>query len=127
MLYADLPESKEIVRSRRPGDLTDAISLAIGPATECCGFDVAHNSPSSCRVFLTDSRSGQGVPLDEDCRKPSEIAAELVLYASPRIGFETARLPEVRPDDTEPGWSIRKILVCDRPAVVATAVWVERM
>ncbi|MEK7100952.1 MAG: hypothetical protein AAB921_02530, partial [Patescibacteria group bacterium] len=78
MLYADLPESAEIVRSRREGDLTDAISLAIGPATECIRFAIAYDGPSSCRVFLTDYETREGIVLDRGFRKPTEIAAELV-------------------------------------------------
>ena len=124
MLYADLPESTELVRSRREGDLTDAISLAIGPATECIRLAIAANGPSSCRVFMT--ARGEGVFLDPSCRRPPEIAAELMRYSTPRIGVETARLPEPRPEDTEPGWAIRKIIVNGHPAAVATAVWVER-
>lgn len=118
--YSELPSSEPTVASDRIPDLTDAISLAIGPERACSHVTIARGGPQSCRVFLVAPYADAVTFNGNQVRSPRQIAQELMQFTD-----QDARYPERRDFTTRKGWAIRKIELDGNPVAVAEAAWVR--
>lgn len=121
MLFSELPESDILVASCRLGDLTDAISISIGPATRLNWCTLLTDGPISCWIYFAERADDES---DDNVKSPSEAARALLMFRD----HKDAKFPwQQLGDDKVRGWEIRKVEIEGRTAIVATAALVDEL